>query len=102
MVQWQLLANSAPGRQALGMREPPPGYHVAKILIDGRTIECSTTEVRRLLLNAKAIGDDPAATERFSIDRLMLIKDACQLYSLGRLQRLVKMALDRRNAGEAC
>ena len=83
------------------MHEPPPQYHVAKILIDGRTIECSTAEVRRLLLGAKAIGDDPAAAQHLSIGRLMLIKDACQLHSLGKHQRLVKMAIDRLNAGGA-
>ncbi len=83
------------------MHEPPPGYHVAKILIDGRTIEVSSGEVRRLLQDAKAIGDDATAAERLSIDRLMLIEDACQLHSLGRLQRLVKRAIDRVNAGGA-
>ncbi len=80
------------------MHELPPPYHVAKILIDGRTIECSTAEVRRLLLEAKAIGDAPSVADKLSIGRLMLIKDACQLHSLGRHQRLLKMAIDRRDA----
>ena len=80
------------------MHETPPPYHVAKIIIDGRTIECSTGEVRRLLLEAKAIGDDETAAQHLSIGRLMLIKDACQLHNLGRHQRLVKKAIDRLNA----
>lgn len=77
------------------MYEPPPKYHVAKIVIEGRTIECSTAEVRQLLLQAKAIGDDETAARHLSIGRLMMIKDACQLHSLGRLQRAGKMAIDR-------
>ena len=80
------------------MHETPPPYHVAKIIIDGRTIECSSAEVRQLLLDAKAIGDDPSVADKLSIGRLMLIKDACQLHSLGRHQRLVKKAIDRLNA----
>lgn len=80
------------------MHEAPPPYHVAKINIDGRTVECSTAEVRRLLLDAKAIGDDETAAQHFSIGRLMLIKDACQLHSLGRHQRLVKKAIDQLNS----
>ena len=83
------------------MHEPPPDFHVAKIIIDGRPIECSTAEVRRLLLEAKAIGDDPSVADKHSIGRLMLIKDACQLHSLGKQQRLVKMAIDRMNASGA-
>ena len=81
------------------MHETPPPYPVAKIIIDGRTIECSSVEVRRLLLDAKAIGDDETAAQHLSIGRLMLIKDACQLHSLGRHQRLVKKAIDRLDGG---
>ncbi|MBA4107956.1 MAG: hypothetical protein C0485_19665 [Pirellula sp.] len=80
------------------MHEPPPKFHVAKIVIDGRTIECSTAEVRRLLLEAKAIGEDPTAAKHLPIGQLMLIKDACQLHNLGRHQRLVKKAIDRLKA----
>ena len=83
------------------MNEPPPEYHVAKIIIDGRAVACSTAEVRRLLLEAKAIGEDPTAAQHISIGRLMLIKDACQRHSLGKHQRLVKMAIDRLNASGA-
>ena len=83
------------------MDETPPNYHVAKIMIDGRTIECSTDEVRRLLLEAKAIGDDPSVADKLSIGRLMLIKDTCQPHSLGKHQRLVKMGIDRLNASGA-
>ena len=93
-VPVRLLAISAARRQAFGMDETPPPYHVAKLIIDGSTIECSSAEVRQLLLEAKAIGDDPSAGQHFSIGRLMLIKDACQLHSLGKHQRLIKMAID--------
>lgn len=78
-----------------GMQEPPQSYHTAKIVIDGRTIECSSAKTRRLLQDAATIGDDPTAAQHFSIGRLMLIEDACQLHSLGRHQRLVKLANDR-------
>lgn len=88
------LAIGMARRQAFAMHETPPPYHIAKIIIDGRTVECSTAEVRRLLLEAKAIGEDPSAGQHFSIGRLMLIKDACQLHSLGKHQRLIKMAID--------
>ena len=82
------------------MNDPPPHYHVAKIFIDGRSIECATAEVRQLLVQANAIGEDPDAAKHFSIGRLMLIKDACQLHNLGRHQRLVKLAIDRLDRSE--
>ena len=94
------LAISTPWCKAFGMHETPPPYHVAKIIIDGRTIECSSPEVRRLLLEAKAIGDDETAAQYLSIGRLMLIKDACQLHSLGKHQRLVRKAIDRLNSSQ--
>ena len=81
--------------QALRMHEPPPPYHIAKIIIDGRKVECITAEERRVLLEAKAIGDDESAAKYLSIGRLMLIKDACQRYSLAKYQRLVKLAIVR-------
>jgi hypothetical protein len=87
------------GVKLSGMHEPPPQFHVAKIIIGGRTIECSSAEIRRLLLEAKAIGEDESSAQRFSIGRLMLIKDACQLHCLGRHQRLVKNAIDRHDGG---
>ena len=96
-VPVRLLAISAPRRQDFGMHETPPPFHVARITIDGRTIECSSAEVRSLLLEAKAIGDHETAAQRLSIGRLMMIKDACQLHCLGKHQRLVKKAIDRLN-----
>jgi hypothetical protein len=86
------------GVKLSGMHEPPPQFHVAKIHVDGRTIECSSAEIRQLLLEAKTIGDDESAAKHYSVGRLMLIKDACQLHCLGRHQRLVKRAIDRQAA----
>jgi hypothetical protein len=91
-----LLADCRPERQALSM-EDPSQFRMAKIRIEGRTIECSTAEVRSLLLAAKTIGDDESACRDISIGRLMMIKDACQLYSLGRLQRIVYQVIKRRD-----
>ena len=80
------------------MHETPPPYHVAKIIVDGRTIVCSSVEDRRLLVDANRIAEDESLAQHFSIGRLMLIKDACQLHSLGKHQRLVKLAIDRLNS----
>ena len=77
--------------------EDPSQFHMAKIRIEGRTIECSTAEVRSLLLAAKTIGEDESACRDISIGRLMMIKDACQMYSLGRLQRIVYQVIKRRD-----
>ncbi|WP_428305028.1 hypothetical protein [Lacipirellula sp.] len=71
---------------------------MAKIRIEGRTIECSTVEVRNLLLAAKTIGEDATACRDISIGRLMMIKDACQMYSLGRLQRVIYRVIEGRSA----
>lgn len=67
-----------------------------EIHIAGRTIVCQTAEDRNLLREADAITEDPSVAQHLSIGRLMLIKDACQLYSLGKYQRLVKLAIDRK------
>jgi hypothetical protein len=83
------------------MNDPPLHYHVAKIFIDGRSIACATAEDRQLLVQANAIGEDPDAAKHFSIGRLMLIKDACQLHNLGKHQRLVKRAIDRLDGSAA-
>lgn len=80
------------------MYEPPFEHHVPRIVIDGRSIVCNSNEVRRLLVDALRIAEDPAQSQNFSIGRLMLVKDACELHCLGRHQRLVKMAIDRLNA----
>ncbi len=94
--QFRCYLHEPPAQLAV-MNDPPPRYHVAKIVIDGRSIECATAEDRQLLVQANAIGEDPDAAKHFSIGRLMLIKDACQLHNLGRHQRLVKLAIDRIN-----
>jgi len=63
--------------------------------VGDRIIPCRSIEDRRLLQEAGAIAADPTAADLMSIGRLHLIKDACQLYSLGKHQRLVKMAIDQ-------
>jgi hypothetical protein len=78
--------------------EDPSQFRMAKIRIEGRTIECSTSEVRSLLLAAKTIGEDETACRDISIGQLMMIKDACQMYSLGRLQRVIYRAIEGRGA----
>ena len=75
--------------------EDPSQFRMAKIRIEGRTIECSTAEVRNLLLAAYKIGKDETSSRDVSIGRLIMIKDACQIYSLGRLQRLVNKAIQQ-------
>lgn len=72
-----------------------------KARVGERIIACRSSEDRNLLHDAQAIVDDPKAAELMTFGRLHLIKDACQLYSLGKHQRLVKMAIDRKNAGGA-
>lgn len=75
-----------------------PAESVAAITISGRTIHCRTAEDRSLLSDAEVIADDADLAKSISIGRLMLIKDSCQLYSLGSQQRLIKMAIDRLNS----
>lgn len=72
-----------------------------KARVDGRTIACRSLEDRNLVYEANAIAEDPTAANHMTIGRLHLIRDACQIYSLGKHQRLVKMAIDRKNAGGA-
>ncbi len=69
--------------------------HPREILIAGRTIRCDSVEDRALLGQAKTITEDPSAAVGIKLDRLYLIRDACQRYSVGKAQRLVKMAIDR-------
>ena len=78
--------------------EDPSQFRMAKIRIEGRTIECSTAEVRSLLLAAKTIGEDETACGDIPTSRLKIIKDACQMYSLGRLQRLIHRVIEGRSA----
>lgn len=72
-----------------------------KARVGERIVACRSSEDRSLLHGAQAIAEDPTAAEHMTIGRLDLIKDACQFYSLGKHQRLVKMAIDRKSAGGA-
>jgi hypothetical protein len=71
--------------------------HPRQILLSGRSIFCESSEDRTLLMEAKALSETPASALDFTVGRLQLIKDACQHYSLGAAQRVVKRAID--NAG---
>lgn len=72
-----------------------------KVRVGERIVACRSLEDRNLVYAANAIAEDPTAAEHMTIGRLHLIKDACQLYSHGKHQRLVKMAIDRKIAGGA-
>lgn len=78
-----------------------PDQHPRRILIAGRTIRCDSAHDVALLQQARSIEEDPAAADAITIGRLHMIKDACQQYSVGKAQRLVKLAIDRaeRSAG---
>ena len=52
-----------------------------------------TEEDRQLLRDADAISRNLDEGAKFTKGRLMLMKDACQRYSLGMLQRIVKQQL---------
>jgi len=71
--------------------------HPRQILLSGRNIFCESGEDRALLTEAKALSEATASALDFTVGRLQLIKDACQRYSLGAAQRVVKRAMD--NAG---
>jgi hypothetical protein len=71
--------------------------HPRQILLSGRSILCESGEDRTLLMEAKVLADTPASAVDFTIGRLHQVKDACQRYSLGAAQRVVKRAID--NAG---
>lgn len=65
------------------------------IEINHQIVKCDTEEDRQLLRDAKAIADDPSSAKPMGLDRLHLIKDACQRYSIGTLQRSVKREIDK-------
>jgi hypothetical protein len=65
------------------------------IVVGDRQVRCDNGDDRSLLVQAKAIAEDPRRARGCSIARLTQIKDACQRYSLGKLQRLVKQAMDQ-------
>ena len=69
--------------------------HPKEIKITGRRIFCDAADDCDLLAQARSIADEPAVADGLSVGRLHLIKDACQRYSLGKHQRLVKKAIDR-------
>lgn len=64
------------------------------VAFGSRRIQCENGDDRSLLVQAKAIADRPQIAQDVSIGRLMLVKDACEKYSLGKLQRIVKQAID--------
>ena len=69
-----------------------------QIQITGRNVVCETPDDRLLLVHAKSICARPEVGEHFSDAKLQQIKLACQRYSLGKAQRIVKLALDSRRA----
>jgi hypothetical protein len=54
----------------------PLPYHVAKTIIDGRSIRCTTAEDRQLLLQGKAIGNEPARKEITDSPEIIAIGEA--------------------------
>lgn len=70
--------------------------HPRQIPITGRSICCDTAEDRQLLAHAKAVIVDPKSADRLPLERLHLIRNACQRYALGKAQWAMKMAIDAR------
>lgn len=64
------------------------------IVIGERRVQCENGEDRNLLVAAKSIAEEPHLARNTPLTRLALIKEACQKYSLGKLQRLVKQAME--------
>ena len=71
--------------------------HPRQIQIAGRTVRCDSTDDGALLVQAKSVEINPAFAATLTIGRLHLIKDACQKYSLGKHQRLLKLAIEGLN-----
>lgn len=69
-----------------------------QIQITGRNVVCGTPDDRLLLVHAKSFCERAQVSEHFSDAKLQQIKLACQRYSLGKAQRIVKLALDNRRA----
>ncbi len=65
------------------------------IKLSSRLIHCLTEEDRLLLRDADAISRDLDEAKKLSKGRLTLIRDACQRYSLGMLQRVIKQQVDK-------
>ncbi len=74
--------------------------HPRHIQIAGRTIRCNSPEDRALLTQAQSIETNPGAADEMGIGRLHFIKDACERYSIGKHQRLVKLAIVRLERSE--
>ena len=70
-------------------------YPRRQIFLAGQTITCESVEDLALLNEAQTLEIDPASVLNLSVGRLLLIKAACQKYSLGKYQRLAHQALDR-------
>lgn len=68
--------------------------HPRLFYIAGRKIWCESEEDRHLLAQAVQLEKNPESVLKLSIGRLQLMKDACQRYSLGKYQRLVRRAIE--------
>ena len=69
-----------------------------QIKITGRNVVCESSDDRLLLVHAKSICAQPEVGEHFTDAKLQQIKLARQRYSLGKVQRSVKLVLDKRRA----
>jgi hypothetical protein len=65
------------------------------ILVSETVVKCDCEDDRQLLRDANLLAERQVTDARFSTDRLQLIGDACERYSLWKFQRLVKLAIDR-------
>lgn len=65
------------------------------ILVSGTIVKCDCEEDRQLLRDANLLAERQVTNTWFSTDRLQLISDACERYSIWKYQRLVKLATDR-------
>lgn len=65
------------------------------VRMPGLTIKCESEEDRQLLQDANAIRDQSQTAPKFPLGRLQLIRDACDRYSLGTMQKLLKVEIER-------
>ena len=68
--------------------------HPRLLYIAGRKIWCESEEDWDLLTQAVRLEKDPESVLKLTAGRLQLMKDACQRYSLGKYQRVVRMAIE--------
>lgn len=65
------------------------------IRMGDRKVICDTAEDLQMLKDALKLEAHPEREPNFSSERLLLIKGACQRYSLGKHQRLATQAIER-------